>query len=120
MKRFFIILSLISLCLSAYGGAKSENGWTGVGVSWANQWEKQAGIDYTAKISSFGIDMDSYQFKNENNYGSFSHGTIMFPQRGTIDSNGVGISIKLRDYYDSIFSIGGILVHCNIKNVTLF
>ena len=123
MKRLILILTLLFVTLSAYAGARNENGWTAVGVSWATQREKQGGIDYTAKMSSFCIDIDSYQFQNDSNWGFFMHAALGFPQRGTIESGGTGVSVRLRDYYDTLFGISetfGFGYKANINENTLF
>lgn len=107
MKKGFILVAFVFVGGFCY--SQDYEGWLNLGISWGNQWESSGSSIIKTYLSSFAIDLGSYNFRLNKNVGSFQHVSFYFPRTGTIEANGTKITIDLSSNYDFIMGIDEIL-----------
>jgi hypothetical protein len=102
VKKLLVLL-VLAAGLNPAAFSLSES-WTGLGFGWGNLFESSSANGNTAKtyIGSPGINYDAYGFWNKNYIGLFSSTAFLFPNKGTININGVEAAADL-DIYDTLF-----------------
>jgi hypothetical protein len=108
MKKY-LILAVLTLALGSTVSALTES-WIGLGFGWGNLFETASDSGNTAKtyMGSPGINFEGYSFWNRKNIGLFYNMGFLFPQKSTLDINGVKTSVDL-SVYDLLFQLDFIL-----------
>jgi hypothetical protein len=108
MKKFLVLVVLaISMRPAIFSLSES---WTGLGFEWGNFFENVSKDGNTAKtyMSSPGGTLNGYTFWNRGNIGLFSIMAFLFPNKSTLDINGVKTSVDL-SVYDILFQFNAII-----------
>jgi hypothetical protein len=108
VKKFLVLVVLIT-SISPVAFSLSES-WTGLGFGWGNFFENVSkdGDSTKTHMSSPGATLNSYAFENRGNIGILSNMAFLFPNRGTLDINGVKTSVDL-SVYDILFQFNAII-----------
>ena len=108
MKKLILIIC-IAILFQSFAYAESE-GWLLLGAEYSKFSEHSSDGTTTASstIDSVGINTLGFTFWNKSNFGIYSHGSVMFPQFGSLSMYGESVVVDLSQY-DFLMSIGLIM-----------
>jgi hypothetical protein len=98
-----LILTVLSVSVSSVVFPVTES-WVGLGFGWEHFFESSTADGQRAKayLSAPGIAFNSYGFWNRGNVGIFTSMAFLFPDKGSIDVDGIRADVDL-SVYDTLF-----------------